>query len=135
MTTVIATASTLAAHDHYWNGPGPWWPIFPFLWLLFIVGIFAVFRFFGDPSLASGAGLRRHPRRGGQAGRALCGRGDRRAGVRAPARHPQADGVVMTPSDLVVEIRDALAFINGLEHPELVGLNPEVGHEEITGLN
>ena len=47
MTTVIATASTLAAHDPYWNGPGPWWPIFPFLWLLFIIGIFASFRFFG----------------------------------------------------------------------------------------
>ena len=29
----------------------------------------------------------------------------------------------------------ALAFINELEHPELVGLNPEVGHEEMSGLN
>jgi xylose isomerase len=29
----------------------------------------------------------------------------------------------------------ALAFINQLEHPELVGLNPEVGHEEMSGLN
>jgi xylose isomerase len=29
----------------------------------------------------------------------------------------------------------ALAFINGLAHPELVGLNPEVGHEEMSGLN
>jgi xylose isomerase len=29
----------------------------------------------------------------------------------------------------------ALAFINELEHPELVGLNPEVGHEEMAGLN
>ena len=47
MTAVIATASTLAADDHYWNGPGPWWPIFPFLWLLLIVAIFASFRFFG----------------------------------------------------------------------------------------
>jgi xylose isomerase len=28
-----------------------------------------------------------------------------------------------------------LAFINGLEHPELVGVNPEVGHEEMAGLN
>jgi putative membrane protein len=27
--------------------PGPWWPIFPFLWLLFIIGIIATFRFFG----------------------------------------------------------------------------------------
>jgi xylose isomerase len=29
----------------------------------------------------------------------------------------------------------ALAFINELEHPERVGLNPEVGHEEMSGLN
>jgi xylose isomerase len=29
----------------------------------------------------------------------------------------------------------ALAFINELEHPEIVGLNPEVGHEEMSGLN
>jgi xylose isomerase len=29
----------------------------------------------------------------------------------------------------------ALAFINELEHSELVGLNPEVGHEEMSGLN
>jgi xylose isomerase len=29
----------------------------------------------------------------------------------------------------------ALAFIGELEHPELVGLNPEVGHEEMSGLN
>jgi xylose isomerase len=29
----------------------------------------------------------------------------------------------------------ALAFIERLEHPELVGVNPEVGHEEMAGLN
>jgi xylose isomerase len=29
----------------------------------------------------------------------------------------------------------ALAFIDSLEHPELVGLNPEVGHEHMAGLN
>jgi xylose isomerase len=29
----------------------------------------------------------------------------------------------------------AIAFINELEHPELVGINPEVGHEEMSGLN
>jgi xylose isomerase len=29
----------------------------------------------------------------------------------------------------------ALAFINDLEHPELVGLNPEVGHEQMANLN
>ena len=29
----------------------------------------------------------------------------------------------------------ALAFINELEHPEIVGINPEVGHEEMASLN
>ncbi len=29
----------------------------------------------------------------------------------------------------------AIAFISELEHPELVGINPEVGHEEMSGLN
>jgi xylose isomerase len=29
----------------------------------------------------------------------------------------------------------ALAFISTLEHPEMVGLNPEVGHEQMAGLN
>ena len=32
-------------------------------------------------------------------------------------------------------IGHALAFINSLEYPELVGLNPEVGHEQMAGLN
>jgi xylose isomerase len=29
----------------------------------------------------------------------------------------------------------ALAFINELAHPEMVGINPEIGHEEMSGLN
>jgi xylose isomerase len=29
----------------------------------------------------------------------------------------------------------ALAFINELEHPEIVGINPEIGHEEMASLN
>ncbi|MFF5213214.1 xylose isomerase [Streptosporangium sp. NPDC000396] len=36
---------------------------------------------------------------------------------------------------LLPTIGHALAFINELEHPERVGLNPEVGHEEMSGLN
>jgi xylose isomerase len=36
---------------------------------------------------------------------------------------------------LLPTIGHALAFINELEHPEMVGLNPEVGHEEMAGLN
>ncbi|SDP64543.1 Short C-terminal domain-containing protein [Pedococcus dokdonensis] len=50
MTTLIAnatTAASLVAHPDHYYGPGPWWPIFPFLWLLLIVGLFASFRFFG----------------------------------------------------------------------------------------
>ena len=35
----------------------------------------------------------------------------------------------------VPTIGHALAFINSLDHPELVGLNPEVGHEQMAGLN
>lgn len=32
-------------------------------------------------------------------------------------------------------VGDALAFINTLDHPEMVGLNPEVAHEHMAGLN
>ncbi len=32
-------------------------------------------------------------------------------------------------------IGHALAFINTLEYPDMVGLNPEVGHEQMAGLN
>ena len=36
---------------------------------------------------------------------------------------------------LLPTIGHALAFISTLEHQELVGLNPEVGHEQMAGLN
>ncbi|QFG26529.1 xylose isomerase [Actinomadura sp. WMMB 499] len=36
---------------------------------------------------------------------------------------------------LLPTIGHALAFIQELERPEMVGLNPEVGHEEMAGLN
>jgi xylose isomerase len=36
---------------------------------------------------------------------------------------------------LLPTVGSALAFIAELEHPELVGVNPEVGHEEMAGLN
>jgi xylose isomerase len=36
---------------------------------------------------------------------------------------------------LLPTLGHAIAFINSLEHPELVGLNPEVGHETMAGLN
>jgi xylose isomerase len=36
---------------------------------------------------------------------------------------------------LLPTVGHALAFIDTLERPELVGVNPEVGHEEMAGLN
>jgi xylose isomerase len=36
---------------------------------------------------------------------------------------------------LLPTIGHALAFINSLEHHDIVGLNPEVGHEQMAGLN
>lgn len=36
---------------------------------------------------------------------------------------------------LLPTIGHAMAFIATLEHPDLVGLNPEVGHEQMAGLN
>ncbi|MFV2010463.1 MULTISPECIES: xylose isomerase [unclassified Micromonospora] len=36
---------------------------------------------------------------------------------------------------LLPTVGHALAFISSLAHPELVGLNPEVGHEQMAGLN
>jgi xylose isomerase len=36
---------------------------------------------------------------------------------------------------LLPTVGHALAFIAGLQHSELVGLNPEVGHEQMAGLN
>jgi xylose isomerase len=36
---------------------------------------------------------------------------------------------------LLPTVGHALAFISGLEHPEMVGVNPEVGHEQMAGLN
>jgi xylose isomerase len=36
---------------------------------------------------------------------------------------------------LLPTVGHALAFISTLEHPEMVGLNPEVGHEQMAGLN
>lgn len=36
---------------------------------------------------------------------------------------------------LLPTLGHALAFINELEHPVMVGINPEVGHEQMAGLN
>ena len=36
---------------------------------------------------------------------------------------------------LLPTVGNALAFINGLADPDMVGVNPEIGHEEMAGLN
>jgi xylose isomerase len=36
---------------------------------------------------------------------------------------------------LLPTVGHALAFVNSLEHPELFGVNPEVGHEQMSNLN
>ncbi len=36
---------------------------------------------------------------------------------------------------LLPTVGHAMAFIDTLDHPEMVGLNPEVGHEQMAGLN
>ncbi|MET7332800.1 xylose isomerase [Nonomuraea sp. NPDC005650] len=63
----------------------------------------------------------------------LCGyMRERRYGIRF-AIEPKPNeprGDILLPT-----IGHALAFIGELEHPEMVGLNPEVGHEQMAGLN
>ncbi len=34
----VQSTAVLAATDD-WDGPGAWWPVFPALWLLLIVGV------------------------------------------------------------------------------------------------
>ena len=45
MATTLAAA--LADNPHPWNGPGPWWPVFPLLWLLFVIALFVAFGYLG----------------------------------------------------------------------------------------
>ncbi|HWL84203.1 MAG TPA: xylose isomerase, partial [Polyangiaceae bacterium] len=59
----------------------------------------------------------------------VLGRGyDLRFAIEPKPNEPRGD--IFLPT-----IGHALAFIQELEHPELVGLNPEIGHEEMAGLN
>jgi xylose isomerase len=53
---------------------------------------------------------------------------DMRFAIEPKPNEPRGD--ILLPT-----IGHALAFINELAHPELVGLNPEVGHEEMASLN
>jgi xylose isomerase len=53
---------------------------------------------------------------------------DLRFAIEPKPNEPRGD--ILLPS-----IGHAIAFINGLDDPELVGINPEVGHEQMAGLN
>jgi xylose isomerase len=53
---------------------------------------------------------------------------DIRFAIEPKPNEPRGD--ILLPS-----IGHAIAFINDLEHPDLVGINPEVGHEQMAGLN
>jgi xylose isomerase len=53
---------------------------------------------------------------------------DIRFAIEPKPNEPRGDRLLPT-------IGHALAFINELAHPELVGLNPEVGHEEMASMN
>ena len=35
----MAFTSLALASEHAWNGPGPWWPIFPILWFVVVIAI------------------------------------------------------------------------------------------------
>ncbi len=74
MLTALIVANT------HWDGPGPWWPIFPILWFLFITFLVVMFVRY------RGALAPRLVRRGVPSRRALRGRRDRRGRV------PRADG-------------------------------------------
>ncbi|WP_159944190.1 MULTISPECIES: xylose isomerase [unclassified Nocardiopsis] len=53
---------------------------------------------------------------------------DLRFAIEPKPNEPRGD--VLLPT-----VGHALAFITTLEHPEMVGVNPEVGHEQMAGLN
>ncbi|MGH3425047.1 MAG: SHOCT domain-containing protein, partial [Nocardioidaceae bacterium] len=46
LSSAVVTTSVFANGDH-WDGPGPWWPIFPILWFLFVVAVIFTFARFG----------------------------------------------------------------------------------------
>ena len=43
MTTSIV-ATTVAEH---WDGPGPWWPVFPIIWVVIVIGAIVAFTVLG----------------------------------------------------------------------------------------
>lgn len=45
LTTTAAVHSFVA--NGPWDGPGPWWPIFPILWFLLLIAVIFAFARFG----------------------------------------------------------------------------------------
>ena len=41
--TVSSDVSSALLASDGWDGPGAWWPVFPLLWLLVVVGIVTTF--------------------------------------------------------------------------------------------
>jgi xylose isomerase len=56
------------------------------------------------------------------------GYNDLRFAIEPKPNEPRGD--ILLPT-----VGHALAFINSLAHPDMVGVNPEVGHEEMAGVN
>ncbi len=44
---VSLTQAALLAGSDRWDGPGPWWPLFPLLWFLLAAGLVATFVLIG----------------------------------------------------------------------------------------
>ena len=76
-----------------------------------------------------GAALDRYREAFNVLGQYVLDRGyDLRFAIEPKPNEPRGD--ILLPT-----VGHALAFINELAHPELVGVNPEVGHEEMASLN
>ena len=47
--------TTVLANNDHWDGPGHWWPIFPLIWLAFIIFLVAMCGRFGRRRWHSGS--------------------------------------------------------------------------------
>ena len=47
MNTLVSALPSSAVTGGNWDGPGPWWPIIPLLWLLLVVSVIATFAYVG----------------------------------------------------------------------------------------
>ncbi len=47
MVPIPLTEATVLAGADRWGSPGPWWPLFPLLWLLIVIGVVTSFVLIG----------------------------------------------------------------------------------------